>query len=126
MAAFSDYLETKLLEHVLLGIPYTPPDNVYVALHPVSPGDDGLGAEVVGASYERKLVTFTAVVDSSTSNEAALVWVNMPLVTVTHVGIWDAATAGNLLFHGALLEARPLSAGDPFSFNIGDLDVAID
>ena len=129
MSAFSDYLENEILNHVLRGEVYTPPDNVYVSLHTAPVGDDGSGAEVAGASYERKLVSFTEATDSEAENTAALIWVNMPATTVVAIGVWDNdddPDPGNLLFHGNLIESRPLSAGDPFTFNIGDLRIVLD
>ena len=129
MSAFSDYLENVILNHVLRGQVYTPPDNVYVSLHTASVQDDGSGMEVSGASYERKIVSFTEATASETDNTAALIWVNMPAATIVAIGIWDDnndPNPGNLLFHGNLLEPRPLSAGDPFTFNIGDLKIVLD
>jgi len=32
--------------------------------------------------------------------------------TVTHFGIWDASTGGNLLFHGALTTSKTINNGD--------------
>lgn len=126
MSAFSDHLENALLNHVLRGEVYTPPTTLYVSLHTVAVGDDGLGEEVTGGSYERQTATFTLATASTSDNAEALVWLNMPSVTVVAVGIWDAITAGNLLFHGNLVASRTLSAGDPFTFNTGDLDITLD
>jgi len=126
LSAFSDYLENAVLNHVLRGEAYTPPTDIYVSLHTEPVGDDGSGAEVSGASYERKIASWTEATESTSDNEAALIWVNMPATTVQSVGIWDDESAGNLLFHGLLIEPRPLSAGDPFTFNIGDLDITLD
>lgn len=129
MSAFSDYLEDSLLNHILRGVAYTPPVSIFVSLHTQAVGDDGTGIEVSGASYERKEATFTEVVSSSSDNAVALVWVNMPATTIVAVGLWDDnnnPSPGNLLFHGVLLEPQTLSAGDPFTFNIGDLDITLD
>ena len=39
MAAFSDYLENKVLGHVFGGTAYTAPSTLYVALYTVAPSD---------------------------------------------------------------------------------------
>lgn len=128
MAGFSDYLEAKLLDHVLQGgtADYTPPSAVYVGLHSGDPDDDGFGLEASGMSYERKLVTFTAASSGGVTNTAAITWTNMPEFTVAWIVIWDAQTDGNPLFHGGMLESRYLSIGSTFSINPGDLDISLD
>jgi hypothetical protein len=50
----------------------------------------------------------------------------MPAATVTHVGVRDAASAGNLLFHGALSSSKSVDAGDTFKIATGDLDISLD
>ena len=51
MAAFSDYLENKVLGHVFGGTAYTAPTTLYVALYTVAPSDTGGGTEVSGGAY---------------------------------------------------------------------------
>jgi hypothetical protein len=46
---------------------------------------------------------------------------------VTHFGIWDASTSGNLLFCQALTTAKTVNNGDPApAFAIDALTVQID
>ena len=59
MAAFSDYLENKVLGHVFGGTAYTAPTTLYVALYTVAPSDTGGGTEVSGGGYARQTSTFT-------------------------------------------------------------------
>ena len=49
-----------------------------------------------------------------------------PAVTVTHIGVYDHVSAGNLLFHGALSSSKAVDAGDTFKIAIGDLDISLD
>ena len=50
----------------------------------------------------------------------------MPTVTVTAIAIWDAATNGNMLFHGPLVSNKNVQAGDAFAFPAGNLTVSLD
>jgi hypothetical protein len=60
MAEFTDYLENKIIDHMLRNQAYTPPSTVYVALFTTATGDDGSGTEVSGGSYARQAVTLGA------------------------------------------------------------------
>jgi hypothetical protein len=123
--AKSDYLEKKLLDHVLKVAAYTVPTNVYVALFTDATTDAGGGTEVVGGSYARQTSTWAAATSGAgaTSNTGAISFVNMPAVTVTHVALFDAAAGGNMLYHGPLTAPQAVTAGNTFIFSIGDLDV---
>jgi hypothetical protein len=123
MAAKSDYLENKLLDHVLKVAAFTVPPNVYVALYTAAPSDSGGGTEVSGGSYARQTSTWTAAAAGATSNSASINFPNMPAVTVTHLGLFDAVTAGNLLYHGALTSPQVVAAGNTFTFAIGEIDI---
>lgn len=117
--AKSDYLEAKILDHVLGTAPFTMPSNIYVSLHTASVTDTAGGAEVTGGSYARQQATFNAASTNggvtTATNDGAISWTNLPAVTITYVGLWDAATNGNLLYWGPLGQARSLAAGDPFT-----------
>lgn len=126
MSALSDYLENKLLDHVLKVAAFTVPTNVFVALYTTATTDAGGGTEVTGGSYARQTCnTWTAAVGGATSNSASINFSNMPAATVTHVALWDAVTAGNMLFHGALTASQVVSAGQTFTFAIGDIDITL-
>lgn len=127
MSAFSDYLENKILLHVLANTSYTSPTTVYLSLHTATPGDDGTGTEVSGGSYARQSFAST-ISGNAASNTSAI---EFPTATgswgtVSHVGVWDASTAGNLLFHGELSVAKTISSGDVFRVPAGDLDITLD
>ena len=127
--SFSNYLETEILDHVFGAAAYTAPATLYVALHTANPDEDGSGAEVttVGTAYARQTVTFTTS-GNTTSNDAA---VEFPTATanygtVSHVGVWDASTAGNLLAYAALSSSKTIETGDVFRIPAGDLDITLD
>jgi len=95
----------------------------YVSLHTADPGLTG-ASEVGGGSYARQSVAFSAASGGSTSNTAAVRFEDMPGVTVTHVGIWDAVSGGNFLYGDALTNgAQVVNTGGAFEFGIGDLDL---
>lgn len=128
MAAMTDYLEAKLLDHVFRNVAYTPPTTVYVALYTAAPTDAGGGTEVTGGSYARQSVAFSAAVSGpgTVSNSASITFTNMPAVTITHAAVLDALTAGNMLMHGALTASRTTAAGDNLSIAVGDLVLTFD
>lgn len=124
--SFSDYLETKVLDHVFAGTAYTAPSTLYVALFTAAPSDSGGGTEVSGGGYARQTIAFTTSGDT-TSNNAAI---EFPTATanygsVTHVGIFDASSAGNLMAHAALTSAKNIETGDVFRIPSGDLDITL-
>lgn len=125
MAAKSDFLEKAILDHVLRVAAYTQPTALYVALYTTATTDAGGGTEVVGGSYARQTATFAAATSGAgaTSNTNSINFLNMPAVTVTHLGIRDAITGGNLLYHGALTSPQVVAAGQAFTLAVGDLDV---
>lgn len=131
MAAFSNYLENELLDHVLTNSSFTSPTNVYVALFTdaASAGELEAGTltnEVTGGSYARQSVTFAAASGGATSNTGAISFTDMPAGTVAYVAVMDALTIGNVLFHGALSANKTLNAGDTFTIATGDLDITLD
>ena len=98
MSALSDYLENEILDHILGTGAYTMPTNVYVGLSTGSFNDDNSGTELSGSGYTRKVASFGAASSGTASNDAAI---EFPAATgswgtVSHFGIFDASTSGNL------------------------------
>jgi len=127
--SFSNYLETEILDHVFGGAAYTAPATLYLALHTANPDEDGSGAEVStsGTAYARQTVAFTTS-GNTTSNTAAVEYstATANFGTVTHVGVWDASTGGNLLAYAALTSSKTIETGDVFRVPAGDLDITLD
>lgn len=127
MAEMSNYLENALINATLRNTPYTSPATVYVALFTSDPTDAGSGTEVSGGSYARTAVTFASPSDGVTTNSAA---VEFPQATgtwgtVTHIGIYDASSSGNLLYHTILDVSKTISSGDIFKIATGSLSVTL-
>ena len=124
----SDYLERKLLDHALARTAYTKPSSVYISLHTANPTDANTGGtEVTGGSYARKVMTFSAAATvtsvTSAANVTDIVWVALPSTTVTHVGIYDALTGGNLLYFAPLSASKVIASGDGYTISTGQLVV---
>jgi len=121
--------ETHLLQYLLTTDSVTRPTAWYVGLFTSDPTDTGsAGTEVSGNGYARTSVTFT-VTDDTASNSAA---VEFPAATggdwgtVSHIGIMDAASAGNMLVSSALTTSKSITDGDVFRIPTGELDVILD
>jgi hypothetical protein len=127
MSEMSNYLETALVNATLRNTAYTSPSAVYLALYTADPTDADSGTEVSGTSYARQAITFGAPSNGVTTNSAAI---EFPQAggswgTVTHVGIRDASTAGNLLYHTALDASKTIATGDVFRVASGSLSVTL-
>lgn len=127
----SNYLEAALVNHVLGNQPFSAPSTVYVALHTADPADDGSGAEVSGNAYARVAVTNNNTNWPDGNPKSNGVAIEFPTPTgswgaVTHWAAWDAATNGNLLYHGTLTVPKTLTTDDDVTFAIGSLVVTED
>lgn len=122
----SDYLENKLLDHVLRNTAFSQPAALYMALHTADPGDTGTASEVTGGSYARQTIAFAAASSGSAVSSGAVNFTAMPAATVTHFSIKDASTSGNTLFVGALSTPQTTTAGQTLTFPAGQVSVTCD
>ena len=127
MAEMSNYLENALVNATLRNTSYTSPATVYVALYTTDPTDADTGTEVSGNGYARQSVTFSAPSNGATSNSSA---VEFPQATgswgtVAYIGLRDASSSGNLLYHTALDASKTIATGDVFRIAIGSLSVTL-
>lgn len=126
MSAMSDYLENKILDHVLGTTAYTAPTTVYIGLSTGSFGDDNSGTELTGNNYSRVSAAFDAAASGTTDNTAAIEFAAATGTwgTVSHFGIFDNSSGGNLLIHGAFASSKTIENGDILKIAAGDLDVS--
>lgn len=128
--ALSDYLENKLLDHILKTAEYSQPVNIYVALSKSDPGEDGEGLEEPsGMGYARKLHnTWGAAADGATENVGEIEFTKATGLwgTITHFALFDAETGGNMLLYGSLDAPKIIKAGTRVKFEEGELDVTAD
>ena len=127
MAEFSNFLEDALINAVLRNTTYTSPATVYVSLYTTDPTDADTGTEVSGGSYARTSVTFGAPSNGVSTNSADVTFPTATASwgTVSHIGIHDASTAGNLLFHTPLDTSKTIDSGDIFKITTGNLSVTL-
>ena len=125
MAEMSNYLENALINATLRNTGYTSPTTTYVALYTSDPTDANTGTEVSGGSYVRQSATFGAPTNGTSTNSAAIEFPQCTSSwgTVSYIGIMDASTGGNLMYHTALDTAKTIDTGDIFKIAIGSLSV---
>ncbi|SNY95570.1 phage tail fiber protein [Halomonas sp. hl-4] len=141
MGAMSNYLEQRMINATLRGDNFTAPAvaDLYLALFTSDPTDENTTANEVGETwYSRKQtgnwsspsvdgegrtrtdnsssITFDAVQDDDSAHT----------ITITHIGIYDSDSAGNLLYHEALTTPKTLEVGDVISFAAGALILRLD
>lgn len=126
MSSFSDYLEDAVLNHVFRNTALTSPASVHLALFTTLPTDSAAGTEVAGNNYGREAITFGAPSGGAIANTVAVSFnaIGGNFGTVTAVGIYDAATAGNMLAWADITDAT-VNDGDTLTFAIGDIDVTL-
>ena len=127
MAEFSNFLENALINATLRATTYTSPATVYVSLYTTDPTDADSGTEVSGGSYARTAVTMGAPSNGVSTNSADVTFPTATASwgTVTHIGIHDALTSGNLLFHTPLDTSKTIDSGDIFKITTGNLSVTL-
>jgi len=127
MAEMSNYLENALVNVTLRATSYTAPTTVYLALYSTDPTDADTGTEITGTNYARQSITFGAPSNGATTNSAAIEFPQAGSAwgTVTHIGIRDALTTGNLLYHSPLDTSKTIASGDVFRIATGSLSVTL-
>lgn len=130
--SFTDFLELELLDHLFNNGAYTAPANLFVSLSTTTPTDAGGNfTEHVGDAYAR---VSTAAADWITaaaglidnSNVITFPTATGSWGTMTHFGIFDALTGGNLLATGALDTSKLIGNGDTAEFAVGDHNTTLD
>lgn len=127
MAEISNYLENALINGTIRGTTYTAPTTVYVALYTSDPTDADTGTEITGGSYARQSVTFAAPSDGLSASNADVTFPQATANwgTVGWIGLRDALTAGNLLYHTQLTAAKTIETGDIFKIASTNLTVQL-
>jgi hypothetical protein len=127
----NDYLENKILDHVLRNTLYTQPATVYSALFTVIPSDSTAGTEVTNATsgYTRVATTFCTagltVAGQSTNTGAVTYTTAAAAYTVVGWALMDAITAGNALYW-ATVTTLAIAINDQATFAIGGIVITED
>jgi len=127
MAEISNYLEQALINATIRNTTYISPATVYVGLYTTDPTDANTGTEVSGGSYARQSVTFGAPSDGLSASDADVTFTAATANwgTVGWIGILDASTSGNLLYHTALDAAKTIETDDIFKIASSNLTVQL-
>ena len=121
--SISNYAELKILEHITGKTAYSMPATVYIKLHTADPGEDCTTA--AASNTDRQSVAWASAASGSIAASAAISWTNVSATeTYTHWSMWDASTAGNPLWNGALSSSAAVTAGD--TFQITALTLSLD
>ena len=142
--AFTDYAENTIVDRMVRGQSSPSfPATWYVALFTSSCSDSAGGTEVSGGSYARASVTaslanFAGTQSSGsttassgtggvTSNNSAINFATPSAGwgTVTHWGLYDASSSGNLWICASLTSSKTINSGDSVSFAAGALSVTV-
>ncbi len=123
----SDYLENKILDHILGSSAFSQPSK-FLALSTASLQDDNSGTELSGNGYTRKAITFGTASSGSITNSGAVEFDTATgnQGTISHFGIYDASSGGNLLFHGAFSASKVISTGDVLKVSASALTISLD
>lgn len=99
----------------------------FISLHTAAPGLTGAN-EVTGGSYARQsaLSAFgTAAASKSIASDANSEFTDMPAVTVTHIGVWTASTAGTFIAGYQLTASKVVPVGETFRLSTGNNTIDI-
>ena len=132
MANASNYLELKVLDHVLGegARDFTSPTTLFLGLFTaVSDPDAGSVTEVPSLyGYVRKDLSFNTASAGAALNSADITFPTASggaWGTITHVGVYDSQVGGtdNLLVWAALAASKVVSDGDTFVIQASNLTV---
>lgn len=120
MVTFGNYWGNEILQYAIRD------RDVWLALHTSNPGPTGLaGTELAGYGYERVSVNFTVPASRTTLNSQVVKWENLPAATITHIGLWDASTGGNIISYGALTPSEAVAAHSQLVLEAGEFAVLL-
>jgi hypothetical protein len=124
--SLSNTFETTTLQWLFTNTSVTRPTSWHLALYTVAPSDSGGGTECSGTSYARQSFTMTVSGDTATNGAN----IEFPVAgsswgTLVAVGVFDAATSGNLIAYGNLTASKTIDTGDVFRVPAGDLDITL-
>lgn len=124
--SFSDYAESKLINHVLGAQPWNPLTYLYFGYMVGQPSEAGQGAEPNGGGYERTAVdnnttNFPITNTQIKQNGAEILFAEATANhgTVVAIGVWDNQTGGNMLAYMPLTTPIAVAAGDQMKLPVG-------
>ena len=128
--SFADFWEDEVLDHLFGKGVYNPP-TIWVGLSTADPLDDESGlAEPSGNNYARVETSgsdWDAASGGATANATAITFpaASGSWGTVTHICLFDASSAGNLLASVALDSSQAVTTDQIPRFSAGEIDVTL-
>lgn len=130
--SLSNDIEGKILDELFDLAAWTAPTGLYASLHTGDPGETGAN-EVTGNGYARVSIGIGSSnwtrSGGTVDNDNAITFTGptpSDWGTVTHFGLWDAASVGNFIGGGALDASRVTVVDVDLSFAAGDFNVTLD
>jgi hypothetical protein len=114
-------LANKWLD-MLSGTAFTAPSATYIKLHTADPGVAGTNAP--SAVTTRQQATFSAAASGAKALSNAPAFTMTATETISHISVWDASSAGNILFTGALTVAKAVVNTDTLTFTTLSITLA--
>jgi hypothetical protein len=114
----SIYAQDKIMDGLLA--------KPFISLHSQSPKSTG-ECELFGGNYKRISAADLLPPSKSGSKVSVgdLTFKDLPECRITHIGIWDAETAGNLLWSLELMEEQTIFRGNTFTIPAGKLELGL-
>jgi hypothetical protein len=127
----SDYLANSILDHLLADTPFAQPDCLFIALATgaILDADTGSTISEPGENYARiQQDDWKIAAAGASSNSGGLVFARATgtFGTISHFGLCDTLTTGNLLIHAALNTAQPVEVGDIARWADGSAIITLD
>jgi hypothetical protein len=107
-------LANKVLDGIGRSGSFPSSGTIYVKLHT---GDPGTGASNASAVTTRASATFSAASAGSMALSNTPSWSMTTTETISHISLWDASSAGNLLWTGALTASKNVVNGDTLNLS---------
>lgn len=115
----TNHFETAFL-NTMRSIDLVAPSSLFIALYISNPGDTGQGTEISYSGYMRQPVSFTVPAFDATlnaiaiKNDSEIPFPTSPddAGTITHIGIMDSLTGGNMWAYSEAREGMAANAGD--------------
>ena len=136
MTAFTNYAETQIINHIFRTASFTKPTTLNLALFStVTDGETPTVIELSGSGYSRVACNpldgnwSAPVSGNGTTYNVNIITFPVAIAdwgVITHFGIYDASTAGNLLIYAPLTLPRNITNGSTPSFAAAALTFQVD
>ncbi len=121
--AMSNWAEDEILDMMLRNSNKTPPATVYMSLATALTGDDTV-TEIADGNYARQSMSFGAASSGAASIDADITFpAANAQYTYRYVGVHDASTSGNLIYHYDRGSVETVDTGKQVEFASGAFTV---